>query len=76
MPPGQLTEHTDTALRVAQTAMYGGGGTAVIFGLSPGQWQALGVMVGIVVGVGGLALTWYYKRKTYLLELRKAGLTE
>lgn len=72
----RVTEHTDAAVRAAQTALYGGGGTAVFFGLSSGEWQAIGVLAGVVVGVAGLAVTWYYKRKTYLLEMRKAGLTE
>lgn len=34
---------------------YGGSGTALIFGLSPGEWQAIGVIGGLFIGVAGFA---------------------
>lgn len=44
--------------KVATVAQYGGAGTAVLFGFTANE---IGVLVGCVVGVLGLALNWYYK---------------
>jgi hypothetical protein len=41
--------------RVSAVAGYGGSGTAFVFGLSPGEWQALGVIGGLLIGVAGFA---------------------
>ena len=41
--------------KVAAAVGYGGSGTAFVFGLSPGEWQALGVMGGLFIGVLGFA---------------------
>jgi hypothetical protein len=46
---------------VAKAAQYGGAAGALIFGLSPGEWQAIGVIGGLLVGLGGFLLAWYYK---------------
>lgn len=46
--------------KTAQTAIYGGSGTAVYFGMTANEWAALG---GLLVAVIGLAVTWYFQRK-------------
>lgn len=63
-------------VKTAQTATYAGGATSVVFGLTPGEWQALGVIIGIIVGVAGLAVTWYYKARHLRIAEIKAGLDE
>jgi hypothetical protein len=45
---------------IGSKAAYGGGGTAFISGLISNE---VGVIVGIVVGVTGLLVNWYYKAK-------------
>lgn len=42
--------------KVGATAAVGGGSVAVFFGLSAGEWQALGVVGGLAIGVIGLAI--------------------
>ena len=53
-------------------AQYGGAGTTVYFGLSPGEWQALGVIVGIVIGIAGLAVNVWFKQKHLEIARRQA----
>jgi ABC-type Mn2+/Zn2+ transport system permease subunit len=45
----------------ASRATYVGAATATIFGLSPGEWQVIGVIGGFLVGVFGLAVNFYFK---------------
>lgn len=51
------------AEKASAVAAYGGGGTAVYFGLTPGEWQAIGVLAGILIGVLGLLVNVYFKAK-------------
>lgn len=46
--------------KAAPMMTYGGGTTTVVFSLN---WNEVGVIAGILIGVGGLALQWYYKAK-------------
>ena len=56
-----MNEHTDGAvLLAAKTATYGGGASAVWFGLSANEWAAL---VGVLVAVMGLCVQVYYSRR-------------
>lgn len=48
------------ALVAAKTATYGGGASAVVFGLSANEIAAL---VGAAVAVLGLAMQWYFSRR-------------
>lgn len=47
--------------KASAVAAYGGGGTAVVsgaanfLGLTPGEWQVVGVLGGLVIGAIGLA---------------------
>lgn len=52
-----ITEKTSAAVA------YGGGGTAVYFGLSSGEWQAIGVIGGILIGVVGYLTNVYFKHQ-------------
>lgn len=63
------------ATKVANTATYGGSGSAVFFGLTANEFAAVG---GIVVAVFGLLLNWWYKHQHLKLakETKKASLEE
>ena len=45
---------------VAKTMAYGGGGGAFLFGLDA---NTIGMIGGLIIGVVGLLLTWYYQRR-------------
>lgn len=49
--------------KASAAVAYTGGGTALAFGLTSGQWQALGVVGGLLVGVAGLIVNAYFKNK-------------
>jgi len=51
----------DVSHKLAQV----GAASSLIFGLSINEW---GVLIGILVGVGGLVMQWYYRRKEYKLK--------
>jgi len=56
-----MNEHADgAALLAAKTATYGGGASAVWFGLSANEFAAL---VGALVAVVGLCVQIYFNRK-------------
>jgi cytochrome c biogenesis protein CcdA len=52
---------------VADVATYGGSGVAVVFGLTPSEWQALGVAGGLLIAAIGLVakvcIDIYFKRR-------------
>lgn len=60
----------------ANAATYTGGGTAVFFGLSSGQWQALGVLGGLVIGGLGLlvksVMDWHFRNQHLKLAQSRA----
>lgn len=41
--------------KLSTAATYGGSGTAIMFGLTPGEWQVLGVIGGLLIGAAGFA---------------------
>jgi hypothetical protein len=49
------SEVAEYAHRAASAATYGGSGTAMYFGLSPGEWQVVGVVGGLLIGAAGFA---------------------
>ena len=62
-----MNEHTDgAALLAAKTATYGGGASAVWFGLSANEWAAL---IGAMVAVIGLCVQVYFNRRRDRREL-------
>lgn len=46
--------------KTAQAMTYGGSGGAFLFGLDS---NTVGMICGVVIGVIGLVLTWYFQRK-------------
>lgn len=47
--------------KVANAAIGGGSGVAVVFGLTPSEWSAIGVLGGLLVAVAGLAVNVWFK---------------
>lgn len=43
------------AEKVSAAVGYGGAGTSLIFGLTAGQWQAIGVIGGLLIALAGFA---------------------
>lgn len=58
--------------KASAAAAYGGGGTAMYFGLSAGQWQVIGVIGGLLVGVVGLLVNVWFKQQHLEIARRKA----
>ena len=56
------------AEKTSTVATYGGSITSVYFGFSPGEWQIIGVIGGLVVAVLGLVVNALYKHAHYKLE--------
>jgi hypothetical protein len=57
------------ATKVGHALTYGGGSLAAWFAMNAQIIAALG---GLVVGVIGVAITWYYKHKHYTLAVEQA----
>ena len=67
-----LTDTAEAAHKAASAATYGGSGVAVYFGLSPGEWQVIGIVGGLVFAAAGWATNFYFKRQHLLLAKAKA----
>ena len=46
--------------KISTAATYGGSGVAVIFGLTPGEWQVIGIIGGLLIGAAGLVFKVYF----------------
>lgn len=57
----------------ASTTTYGGGISAVIFGLTA---QEIGIYGGLIIGLLGFIGNMYFKYKAHQLELRKLEMRE
>lgn len=68
---------SDTAMaKFGTTALFSGGTTSIISGLT---MNAIGIVFGMVIGLLGLVIQWYYKHKltrTELLTLRERSQRE
>ena len=66
------TEDTATAAAaaVASKATNIGAATAVGAGFIANNWIGIG---GLLIGVAGFLVKWYYERKTYLLMEKRQG---
>lgn len=42
--------------KASAAATYGGGGTAVVFGLTPSEWSVIGVIGGLVIAFLGFVV--------------------
>lgn len=67
-----LTDTAEAAHKAASAATYGGSGVAVYFGFSPGEWQVIGIVGGLVFAAAGWATNFYFKRQHLLLAKSKA----
>jgi hypothetical protein len=67
-----ITEAAEAAHKVASIATYGGSGAAIYFGFSPGEWQAIGIIGGLVFAAAGYLTNFYFKRQHLLLARAKA----
>ena len=68
-------ETAETGVIVTKTAtavQYTGSAGAVVFGLTPGEWQIVGVIGGLVIAFLGFLANIYFKRQ-YLLLAREAA---
>lgn len=53
--------------KLAPVATYGGSGTALAASLSVGDWQIIGVIGGLLIGLAGLGVTIIFKVLEYQL---------
>lgn len=58
--------------KASAAVAYTGGGTALAFGLTSGEWQAIGVIGGLLVGIAGLYVNFRFKRKHYELARKRS----
>jgi hypothetical protein len=62
------------AEKASAIAGYGGSGTAFAFGLSSSEWQALGVVGGLLIGLAGFAFNaWLGWRRDQRDERERGG---
>lgn len=47
--------------KLSTAATYGGSGVAVFFGFTPGEWQIIGIIGGLVIGAAGLLVNAYFQ---------------
>jgi hypothetical protein len=70
-----LSDTADAAHRVASAAMTGGASVSVAsgasmavttyYGLSPGEWQVIGIVGGLVIGLIGLGINAAFQYLNY-----------
>lgn len=65
MTPEQQTAFDATMATVGSKATYTGAGASILGWMMSSEF---GVLIGILLGVGGFLVNWYYKHKHYLLE--------
>jgi ABC-type proline/glycine betaine transport system permease subunit len=46
--------------KVSAAIGYGGSGTAVVFGLTPSEWSAIGVIGGLLIALAGFLVNAYF----------------
>jgi hypothetical protein len=51
--------------------MYGGSGSAIVFGFTPGEWQVIGIIGGLVFAAVGLVANLWFKAQH--LDLARAN---
>jgi hypothetical protein len=73
-----LPDAADAAHKAASAATYGGSGVAVYFGFSPGEWQVIGILGGLVFAAAGFFTNLYFKAAHLRVakEQRRASIDE
>lgn len=56
--------------KATTVATYGGGGAAVYFGFTPGEWQVIGIVGGLLIGLAGLGLNAMFQWLNYRRGLK------
>lgn len=51
--------------KASSIAAYGGGTTAFVFGLTPGEWQVVGIVGGLLIGGAGLLVNAWFQWKRF-----------
>lgn len=67
-----MSDHTTHAIE-ATIAATGSKATYTGAGMTIGSWflsSEFGVLMGVVIGVSGLLVNWYYKHKLTMIEVR------
>jgi hypothetical protein len=67
-----LNDAAEAAHKAASAATYGGSGVAVYFGFSPGEWQVIGILGGLIFAALGFLTNLYFKHAHYKLAIAKA----
>jgi hypothetical protein len=67
-----LNDAAEAAHKAASAATYGGSGVAVYFGFSPGEWQVIGILGGLIFAALGFLTNWYFKHQHLKLAIAKA----
>jgi hypothetical protein len=58
----QTTPDTGAVMaKSSNIAIYGGSASSIMFGLTPGEWQILGVFGGLLLGLGGFLINVWFK---------------
>lgn len=72
-----INDAADAAHKAASVATYGGAGVSVYFGLTPGEWQIVGIVGGLVIGVLGWAtnavMNFHFKQQHLKLARSRAA---
>lgn len=79
-----LTDTADMAHRAASAAVAGGAslsaGSGVLMYFSPAQWQVIGILGGLVIGLLGLVvnagINFYFRHKELKLRMAKLDFPE
>ena len=45
----------------SNVAIYGGSSASIMFGLTPGEWQILGIAGGLLLGIAGFGVNVWFK---------------
>lgn len=61
--------------KASAVATYGGSLTAVYFGFTPGEWQVIGIVGGIVIGVVGYLTNAYFGWQRLKMDRERANAT-
>jgi hypothetical protein len=64
-----IQEHIESGANVATKIMYSGAGASVVSGITLNQ---IGVIFGMLVGLVGCAINWYYRAQGHKLKVETA----
>jgi cytochrome c biogenesis protein CcdA len=72
-----INNTVEAAHRTASAATYGGASASIYFGFSPGEWQIIGIVGGLLIGLLGWAtnavLNYHFKNQHLKLAQSRAA---